>query len=133
MFTTHGHHPTRTDDRYPTRVADRPALLERVDAVVADTAKDPGAGPLSADQVDAFDRDGFLFLEDVFTREEAERFLAELHRLSADEDLKAEERVITERGSGEVRSIFEIHRVSELFAGMARGPPAGRRHPAAAR
>jgi ectoine hydroxylase len=111
---------TTTHDRYPTRVADEPRILDRVDPVVADTARDPGAGPLTAEQVDGFDRDGFLFLEDVFSKRETDRFLAELHRLSADEELKRQERVITERGTDEVRSIFAIHEVSELFAAMAR-------------
>jgi ectoine hydroxylase len=110
---------TRTTDRYPSRVADEPRIIDRSDPVVAESARGPGAGPLSADQVDAFERDGFLFLEDVFRRDETDRYLAELHRLSADADLRAQERVITERGTDEVRSIFEIHRISDLFADMA--------------
>jgi ectoine hydroxylase len=111
---------TTTHDRYPTRVSDEPRILDRVDPVVAASAREPGAGPLSRAQVDAFERDGFLFLEDVFSTEETQRFLAELHRLSADEELKRQERVITERGTDEVRSIFAIHEVSALFAEMAR-------------
>ncbi|MEX1177321.1 MAG: ectoine hydroxylase [Nitriliruptor sp.] len=109
-----------THDRYPTRFTDEPRILERPDPVVADDARGPGAGPLTPAQVDAFDRDGFLFLEEVFTKAETDRFLAELHRLSADDELKRHERVITERDSGEVRSIFEIHRVSDLFRAMSR-------------
>lgn len=113
---------TTTHDRYPTRIADEPRILDRVDPVVAASAREPGAGPLSPEQVDAFDRDGFLLLDGVFSADEAKRFLAELHRLSADEDLKRQERVITERGTDEVRSIFAIHEVSELFARMAADP-----------
>jgi ectoine hydroxylase len=113
---------TTTHDHYPTRVSDEPRILDRVDPVVAVSAREPGAGPLTREQVDGFERDGFLFLEDVFSGEEARRYLAELHRLSADEDLKRQERVITERGTDELRSIFEIHRVSELFARLASDP-----------
>ncbi len=113
---------TRTTDLYPTRVADEPALLERPDPVVAASAYEPGAGPLSADQVRDFDRDGFLLVEDLFSLEESRRFLAELHRLAADDELRDQDHVITERGTDEVRSIFAIHQVSELFAGMARDP-----------
>jgi ectoine hydroxylase len=113
---------TTTHDHYPTRVSDEPRILDRVDPVVAVSAREPGAGPLTREQVDGFERDGFLLLEDVFSGEEAKRYLAELHRLSADEDLKRQERVITERGTDEVRSIFEIHRVSELFARLASDP-----------
>ncbi|MEX1164905.1 MAG: ectoine hydroxylase [Nitriliruptor sp.] len=111
---------TRTFDRYPTRVANEPRIIDRTDPVVAASAREPGAGPLTTEQVDAFERDGLLFLEDVFTKDETDRYLAELHRLSADDELRAQERVITERGTDEVRSIFEIHRVSDLFARMAR-------------
>jgi ectoine hydroxylase len=111
---------TRTTDHYPTRLDGEPRILDRVDPVVAATAREAGAGPLTSEQVDAFERDGFLFLPDVFSKDETDRYLAELHRLSADDDLRAQERVITERGTDEVRSIFEIHRVSELFGAMAR-------------
>jgi ectoine hydroxylase len=113
-------HRIQINDRYPTRVSSEPAAIDRDDPVVAADATQPGAGPLTSAQVDRFDRDGFLLVEDVFTRDETGRYLAELHRLSADEHLKREERVITEAGTDEVRSIFEIHRVSGLFGGMAR-------------
>ncbi len=114
--------PTRTDDRYPTRIFDEPRILDRIDPVVADSATDPGAGPLTSAQVRDFDRDGYLVLDDVFDLKEARRYLAELHRLSADEDLKREDRVVSERDTDEVRSIFEIHRVSELFRCMSEDP-----------
>ena len=109
-------------DQYPTRVADQPAILDRVDPVVAATAREADAGPLTPAQVEAFDRDGYLFLEDVFSTEEAQTYLAELHRLAEDEELKAQDRVITERDTDEVRSIFEIHKVSQRFARMSRDP-----------
>ncbi len=111
---------TKTHDRYPTRVADRPSIIERVDPVVATSARAPGAGPLTPEQVDAFERDGFLFLEDVFSRDETDRLLTELQRLADDDELRAEERVITERGTDEVRSIFEIHRVNDAFHALSR-------------
>ena len=114
---------TTIHDNYPTRLASgEPQMLDRVDPVVAPTATEPGAGPLTKAQVNAFDRDGFLFLENVFSAQEANAYLAELHRLSADTGLKAQDRVITERDTDEVRSIFEIHKVSEKFGGMAADP-----------
>lgn len=115
-------HPTRTDDRYPTRIQGEAQILDRPDPVVAESAYEQGAGPLTPEQVEQFDRDGFLMLEDVFSLEESRRFLAELHRLSADEDLKRQEHVITERGTDEVRSIFAIQDVSDLFRALSEDP-----------
>ena len=112
---------TQTTDHYTTRVTDGPALLERIDPVVAPTAAE-AAGPLTAEQVASFDRDGFLLLDDVFSLDESRRFLAELHRLSADDELRRQDHVITERDTDEVRSIFAIHEVSELFGAMAADP-----------
>lgn len=53
--------PTATD-QYPTRTAEGAALLERVDPVADPAATLRGAGPLAAEQVHSFDRDGFLLL-----------------------------------------------------------------------
>ncbi|MTV25748.1 ectoine hydroxylase [Nitriliruptoraceae bacterium ZYF776] len=107
---------TTIHDPYPTRVAGTPEILDRVDPVVAEGA----TGPLRAEQVAAFERDGFLFLEDVFTPEEVKRYADELARLSSDPEVRAMERTVTERGTDEVRSIFEVHTLSERFAAMSR-------------
>src|SRR5690625_2328254 len=110
---------TTTHDNYPTRIFDEPRILDRTDPVVSPSATEAGAGPLTSAQVEFFDTNGYLLMEDVFSTEDARAYLAELHRLSADEELKAKDHVITERDTNEVRSIFAIHEVSEKFMRMA--------------
>jgi ectoine hydroxylase len=110
---------TLRQDPYPTRVSDQPELLERTDPVAWGTADD---GPLDAEQVDAFDREGVLLLEGVFDDDEVAGFKRRLDELSADPTVRADERTITELETEDVRSIFEIHRTDELFAKLARDP-----------
>jgi hypothetical protein len=50
------------------------------------------------------------------------RTVEELRRLSADPEVKSDERTVVERGSDEVRSIFEVHKISDAFADLVRDP-----------
>jgi ectoine hydroxylase len=106
-------------DQYPTRQATEPALLPRTDAVVWGQ---PADGPIDEAGLTGFDRDGFLTVESLLTPDEVEHYRAELDRLSSDPVMRADERTIIERGSQEVRSIFEIHRISEVFARLVADP-----------
>jgi ectoine hydroxylase len=115
MATTH----TARQDRYPTRVSASPQLLERTDPVAWGTAED---GPLDAAQVEAFDRDGVLLLEDVFAEDEIAGFRGRLDELAADPTVRADERTITELETQDVRSIFEVHRTDDLFAELSADP-----------
>ena len=111
-------HPT-IDDAYPTRKAAEAALLYRQDPVVYGAPED---GPIDGATLDSFEADGFLTVDQLIAPEEVEDYRAELRRLSADPQVLADERTVTERGSDEVRSIFEIHKISEVFASLVRDP-----------
>lgn len=100
-------------DLYPTRRASEPALLYRTDPVVYGEA---GAGPVGAAALAAYEENGFLTVEELLAPEEVERYRAELRRLSADEAVLRDERSVLERDSDEVRSIFEVHKLSDVFA-----------------
>lgn len=52
--------------------------------------------------------------------EEVGVYRAELDRLVADPLIRADERAIVEPKSEKVRSVFEIHKISEVFAGLVR-------------
>lgn len=106
-------------DLYPTRVEGDATEIPRQDAVVRGT---PDDGPLDRAQLDGFDRDGYLTFEDLVTPEEVEQFRGELRRLAADPAVRADERTIIEGTSQEVRTIFEVHRTSEVFARIAADP-----------
>lgn len=107
---------TRAIDRYPTRVA-RPALIDRADPTVWGHRAVPG--PLSADELAVHERDGFLTIPQLLRAEEVAYYAAELDRLVSDPQVKADERTIVEKSSQQVRSIFEVHRISDAIARLA--------------
>jgi len=102
-----------TADRYPTRVADRPTLLDRAEPTVWSSST---PGLVTPDDLVAHDRDGFHQVPALLTPDEVGQYRAELDRLATDETIKADERTIVEKTSQQVRSIFEVHRISELIA-----------------
>jgi ectoine hydroxylase len=109
----------RTPDAYPTRVVAEPKEIGREDAVVWGKT---GDGPLDADALDGFEANGYLVFEDLVSPEEVAKFRAELERLSQDPKVRADERTVIERSSQEVRSIFEVHKVSDVFDAIVRDP-----------
>jgi ectoine hydroxylase len=114
-------HPCPTpgpNDQYPTRRAGEPALLYRTDPVVHGHAD----GPIDDETLVAYEADGFLTVDELLSPEEVEGYRAELRRLSTDEAILGDERTITERGSNEIRSIFEVHKVSDVFADLVTDP-----------
>ncbi|KAB8157051.1 ectoine hydroxylase [Streptomyces sp. 3MP-14] len=111
--------PERTADLYPTRGAAEVAT-PRQDPVVW---SEPGApGPFSGEELASFERDGFAAIDQLITPEEVATYRAELDRLVTDPGVRADERSIVEPKSGEIRSVFEVHRISEVFAGLVRDP-----------
>ncbi|GAB3679660.1 ectoine hydroxylase [Saccharopolyspora tripterygii] len=107
-----------TTDRYPTRGSD-PAQLDRTDPTVW-----PGvsAGPASREELAAHDAEGFHVVEGLLSPAEVQSYWQELERLTHDEEVRADERTIIERSSNEVRSIFEVHEISEMIGTLARQP-----------
>ncbi|TWF92410.1 ectoine hydroxylase [Saccharopolyspora dendranthemae] len=107
-----------TTDRYPTRGSD-PAQLDRTDPTVW-----PGVstGPAGREELAAHDAKGFHVVEGLLSPAEVQSYWQELERLTNDEEVRADERTIIERSSNEVRSIFEVHEISELIGALAREP-----------
>ncbi|WP_462417094.1 ectoine hydroxylase [Kytococcus sp. Marseille-QA3725] len=128
-MTTTPNHTTRTaadsrTDHYPTRLADRPAVLERRDPVVAGGPQD---GPFEVDELEQVEQRGYTQVPDLFTPAEIERMRTELDELSRNPEVLADERTITEAASGQLRSVFEVHRTNELFRSVAHDPRLVRR------
>jgi ectoine hydroxylase len=111
--------PERTADLYPTRGATE-VITPRLDPVVRSHPGTPG--PIGAPDLRAYDRDGFLAIDQLLTPEEVSVYQAELTRLVNDPAVRADERSIVEPTTGDVRSVFEVHRISKVFAGLARDP-----------
>jgi len=107
------------EDVYPTRLDDSFSLIPRQDKVVWGTAAD---GPIDQETLDSFDERGYLVVPELISAEEVAELAEELHRLSTDPEIRADERTIIEAKSQEVRSVFEVHKISDVVARLAADP-----------
>lgn len=106
-------------DHYPSRVANRAARLPRYDPVVYGDATH---GPLSSKQLTTYDQQGFLHFDALFSPEEVEELtqevtLLKLNRAGIDPDY-----IISEPGSGDIRSFFHVHAYNPIFKALASHP-----------
>ncbi|MET7510346.1 ectoine hydroxylase [Streptomyces albidoflavus] len=104
-------------DLYPSRTATE-VTIPRKDPVVWSPQDAPG--PITRSDLQSYDENGFLAVEELITPEEVGVYRAELDRLVADPLIRADERAIVEPKSEKVRSVFEIHKISEVFANLVR-------------
>lgn len=104
-------------DRYPSRVGGHPAILERLDPVVFGDD-----GPLDPELLAAFEDDGFLVLPKLFDAQEVESLNAALDQLATDPDVRGLVQAVIEPDSDALRSIFEVHAVSEAFRDLIADP-----------
>ncbi|GAA3026367.1 ectoine hydroxylase [Actinokineospora globicatena] len=105
-------------DRYPTRTTEPLAPFARTEPTVWGGL----TGPIDPATLAAHDSRGYSRYDGLLSPAEVAAFRAELDRLATDEAVRADERTIVERESAEVRSIFEVHRSSELIAELVRDP-----------
>ncbi|GBF73339.1 ectoine hydroxylase [Paenibacillus sp. 598K] len=107
-------------DKYPSRVSDKPELLERKDPVVySEWTSD---SPLTREQSDFYEQNGYLLLDSFFNEEEIADWRAELRRLQEQFKDNPVDEVILEPESQEVRSIFAIHKSNAVFRLVAKHP-----------
>ncbi|MFJ6728997.1 ectoine hydroxylase [Streptomyces sp. NPDC091281] len=120
MTTTH---PTLSDpsatvpDLYPSRAATE-RTVPRQDPVVWGAPDAPG--PFEPLDLQSFQRDGFVGVDRLLEDDEVAVYRDELDRLVADPAIRADERSVVEPQSQEIRSVFEVHRISEVFARLVR-------------
>lgn len=110
---------TRRTDPYPTRNVAEPIVLDRDDPVVWDGAN---GGPIAPQTLAGYERDGYLSISQLITDAELDSFRRELDRLSADPVVRADERTVVEATSQEVRSIFDVHKISDILRAIANDP-----------
>lgn len=104
-------------DLYPSRTARRPELIERQDPVVYSDWND--AAPLTKEQHDTYEDKGFLVIPSFFSEQEVRQLNAESARLRSGDAPLDKETVVTEKASGDIRSIFALHRQSDVMARLA--------------
>jgi ectoine hydroxylase len=110
---------TSVDDRYPTRTGERCVAVPRHDPVVWGPVD---GGPLEAADLAGFDNNGFVARDAVLTADELIDLRAELEALQLNPAVLDDERAVLEPESNELRSIFEIHEVSDTFASLIADP-----------
>jgi len=105
-------------DHYPSRVSAEPSIMERKDPVVYSSETD--AGPLRAEQVVHYQKEGYLFLDEFLSKEEVHACRRELASIwNQSIQLDAPE-VIREPESQEIRSVFAVHQNSDVIGKLAR-------------
>lgn len=108
---------TTEQDLYPTRLTEARAPLDRPHPAVWGSATD---GPFTQEELDAHEARGYTILDDFITGDEVQTYTNELERLAADTSLANDHRVIRERETGAVRSIFEVPSLSDLIDALTR-------------
>jgi ectoine hydroxylase len=111
--------PATTADRYPSRLAPEPRISNRLDPVVYGRAE---TGPLDAGQLGFFEDNGYLSMDLVFSESELAACFAELQSLRSDEQAKDAPEAVIEPESRELRSIFAVHRSSEVLRQLCGHP-----------
>ncbi|MDX9886554.1 ectoine hydroxylase [Thauera sp.] len=110
---------TGQTDRYPSRIGSEPSVLERQDPIVYGRAED---GPLDSARLTLYEKEGFLSLESFFSTDEIQAYLDELARLrDSRSECRAPEAII-EPDSGELRSIFAIHKHNAVLRRLCMHP-----------
>ncbi|WP_307810681.1 ectoine hydroxylase [Tomitella cavernea] len=110
-------------DLYPTRTGEGEAEpFVRRDPVVHSPNQERWDGPLGEDMLSRYERDGFLWFEGFYSQERVHPFFDELREMAADTEFMDSEGLITDPDSGEIRSVFGMHRISEYFSELTRDP-----------
>jgi ectoine hydroxylase len=110
------------EDLYPSRISDDPVWIPRRDpAVHAPSGRAPES-PLTPERVAEFEANGYISIPSLFSKEEVDDYWNELKRLSSRNEIRNNGSTILEPESGDVRSIFNIDRVSDVYNRLARDP-----------
>lgn len=108
-------------DPYASRtgahLAPEERIVDRVDPVVYSPHDAPR--PIGRELIDHFDRNGFVEITSPFASDELRLLQDELARLRANHAGIDPRTLIAEPGGDELRSIFQIHKQSELIARLA--------------
>jgi len=104
-------------DLYPSRVNDDAQLTQRLDPVIYGEHAD---GPLSQEQLDAYESNGFLCIEGLLPADEVRGLQQELERVRDCSSRQNRPDVIREPGGTSVRSVFDVHRTNDVFQALVR-------------
>ncbi len=101
------------NDMYPSRIKEQPEILERKDPVIY--TEPFASGVLSKAEMEFYDKNGYLFLENFFAPEELEELQSELDAVREQSRGVKKPEIILEPEGDEVRSVFAVHRDNAIF------------------
>jgi ectoine hydroxylase len=104
-------------DFYRTRVTGLSGLKPRLHPVVWGDGVD---GSLAADQVASYDSRGYHTADAVLSSSDVDACVDEVTALT--ERLASDERVVRESSDGSVRSVFDVHKLSDVVAEICARP-----------
>lgn len=107
-------------DPYPTRDKVEGAMIRRTEPVVYSNWQENA--PLTREQSEQFERDGYLVLTDVFSAHELDELRAAAERTSKTCAGKYPGQLITEAGTEQLRTLFGVHQIDGLLADTAANP-----------
>lgn len=103
---------TRPVDVYRSRLSEHSQIEPRPHPVV--WAEMSAPGPLSGPELRRYEERGYHTTSSAITDHDIRRCLDEVHAIT--DSLGEDERVIRESSNGDVRSLFGVHRLSEVVA-----------------
>lgn len=109
-------------DQFPTRRGERLDMFPRLDPVVHSRYKQRWDGPLSEESLSRYERDGYLWFDGFFSQERMAPFFDELREIAEDRELMESDQVIINPDSGELRSVFSMHTLSDRFSKLTQDP-----------
>ena len=107
-------------EQYPTRQGTDIEPFPRLDPVIHSRNQRRWEGPLSEDTLARYERDGFIWFEGFFSEERVRPFFDDLAEIAKDDALMKSDQTITDPDSGELRSVFAMHELSERFSRLTR-------------
>ncbi|MEQ5834497.1 ectoine hydroxylase [Marinobacter sp. NFXS9] len=113
---------TNSKDPFPSRLKEKKAPFVRTDPIVHARNQWRWEGPLDEVALSRYERDGFLWFSGFFSQEQMTPFFDELKAMAKDKELMKSEQVITDPNSGDIRSVFGMHQLSDHFDRLTRDP-----------
>ncbi|QQZ12976.1 MULTISPECIES: ectoine hydroxylase [Rhodococcus] len=115
---------TAVADNYPTRDRNECTMTVRQDPVTWSDQKrgDSRSGPLTANQIAVYDKRGYHSAESIIPPRDVFNLVDEMTRLAETDTLRGDDRVVRENGDGAVRSVFDVHRLSDVVDEIIRRP-----------
>ncbi|HET7522142.1 MAG TPA: ectoine hydroxylase [Bacillales bacterium] len=102
-------------DLYPSRYSTEVQIMKRKDPVIHSQPGLENETPLSKEQLQTFEQNGYLFLENFFSDNELKDMQQEIHSIRENYRNTDIPEVIREPTNDEIRSVFAVHESNEFF------------------